>query len=244
MAIKEFSITVLLALSLAGCSSTPISNQEMSDEYGKAMSLVRVGQYDAAIKRFEVLKDSMDDPTHRGRAEMGHLYALYKKDDYDKVIEYSARIIKQYPVHSELVYAVYLRAMSYQQQGNQELLLVLDQMSPSGEYPVALRKAYAEFTILIKRFPDSNYARDAHSSLQSIRKQLARFELHAAQFYMVQGDYEEVLRRARYINEYYANLGVRKQALALMEKAYAAMEKSGKAKRIARELEELEASSN
>ena len=238
---KGFSVTVLLALTLAGCSSAPISSQQMSDGYSEAMAQVQEGEYDAAIKSFETLKENVDNPVQRGRAEMGHLYVLYKKHNYDDVIAYAGRIIEQYPEHPDLVYAVFLRAMSYQQKGEQKLSQVLEQMAPNGVYPIELRKAYSEFSIIIKRFPDSGYAREAHTSLAFIRKQLARYELHAAQYFMVQGDYKEVLRRARYINEYYAHPEVRKQALGLMEKAYAAMENTSKAKQVARELEDLSA---
>lgn len=239
----RFLFLLLLPLFLlGGCSTTTVSENELASGYEAAMHKIQQGYFQDAIAQLENLKQQTEEPRIRGRLEMGLIYAFYKKGDFNQVIQRADSFFKQYPTHPQSAYVIFLRAMAYQKQGDAHLQKLMDKLSPAGEYPEELRHAYNEFAKLIKRYPDSAFAEEAHKHLPLIRQKLARFELHNARFDLMQERYQEVLRRARYVQEYYKNPLVRKEALSLMEKAYQALDQPDRAKKVARQIKELEES--
>lgn len=238
---KQILITSLTLFLLMGCTSTPETDNKQPSEYQAAMKLVHSGQYDAALETLQKIYERDESSTQRAQAEMGMIFANYKKGDFEQVDMISANVLKTYPTHPELAYVLFLRGMSLQIQGEKEITKLFEQHIPSGKYPEKLRDAYGEFVKLIKRYPDTIYATEAHKRLPSIRDNLAYYELHVAKYYLVQGDNEEVIKRARYVKEYYESFLVRKKALNLMKKAYTAMDDKSRLKIINEALLQLEA---
>lgn len=236
----------ILALSfvfflLLGCTATPDSETSKLTDYESAMKLVHSGQYDAALEILQSIYEKNESVDSRVQAEMGMIFANYKKGDFEQVEKISASVIKTYPTHPQLSYVLFLRAMSLQFEGEKEIAKLFEQHIPSGEYPEQLRRAYNEYVKLIKSYPDTIYATEAHKRLPSIRDNLAYFELHIAKYYLVQGDNEEVIKRARYVKEYYDSRLVRKKALNLMKRAYTAMDNKAQVKKVDEALQELNA---
>jgi len=231
----------MAVLLLTACASTPSEPQANIDaaQYSEAMDLVRSGYYDDALIRLRKLQKETDSPKSRAQVELSIAYTLYKKGEYDQAFKDCERFVEKYPGNEGLPYARYLQGLILSRQGEQHLSKIMEHMNPGDDYPEELRQAYGYFSEVVKNYPESAYTKDAIHQSTRLRIQLAEFELYAARFELIQGDYREALSRARYVNEYFSDPAVRKKALEMMVKIYQEAGKEDKARLIQRELEEL-----
>jgi len=90
--------------------------------------------------------------------------------------------------------------------------------------PASSLWACEDFSELVKRYPDSQYAEDARLRMKHLRNVLAEHEIHVAQYYMRRGAFVAAANRARYVVEKYARTPSIPDALVIMAKAYKVME--------------------
>jgi len=84
--------------------------------------------------------------------------------------------------------------------------------------------AFEDFSDLVYRYPDSQYAADAKLRMKHLRNVLAEHEVHVARYYMRRGAYIAAANRARYVIEKYARTPSIPDALVIMAKAYKILE--------------------
>jgi outer membrane protein assembly factor BamD len=232
---------LMVVLLLTACASTPSEPQANIDaaKYSEAMDLVRSGYYDDALIRLRDIQKDTKSPKSRAQVELSIAYTLYKKGEYDLAFKDSERFVEKYPDNEGLAYATYLQGLIRSRQGEQHLSKIMEHMSPGDDYPEELRQAYSHFSEVVKKYPDSAYAKDAIHQSTRLRVQLAEFELYAARAELIKGNYREALRRARYVNEYFSDPAVRKKALEMIVKIYKEAGQEDQARLIQRELDEL-----
>ena len=76
---------------------------------------------------------------------------------------------------------------------------------------------------LVKRYPDSRYAKDATLRMTYLVNTLANHELHVARYYMKRTAYVAALNRAKYVLETYPDSPAIEEALVIMISAYDAL---------------------
>ena len=84
------------------------------------------------------------------KAALMAAYSYYVQDYYGDSIAELERFIKVYPLHKDLVYAYYLLSICYYEQ-------IVDEKKDLQ----AIIKAKENFQIIIKNYPDTEYAMDA-----------------------------------------------------------------------------------
>jgi len=82
------------------------------------------------------------------------------------------------------------------------------------------RASFSDFAQLLARFPDSPYAADARARMVHLRNQLARHEIHVANYYFKRGAYLAAANRGRYVVENFQKTTAVPDALAVMVQAY------------------------
>jgi outer membrane protein assembly factor BamD len=224
---KPLSLILLAGvISLAGCATAPSdqSAQDNSvDQYRLAMTEAGQGQYDQALDKLRAISHSPDNDIDRDRAEVGIAYVLYKQGKYDEAEKAATAFIKDRPEAAQQVYVRYLRALIVFARGDKEYQQLMGNMNPGDVYPEDLRTAYAQFSDLLERYPESDYSEDAINKAELIRGQLARYELHIARAQLSEGNYQDALSRARYVDEYYPLPEFQLPAVKLMKQAYEAL---------------------
>ena len=80
--------------------------------------------------------------------------------------------------------------------------------------------AFAEFSQLLARYPDSAYAPDARQRMVHMRNMLARNEIHVANYYFRRGAYMAALNRGKYVVEHMQQTPSVADGLAIMAQAY------------------------
>ncbi len=193
--------------------------------YAEARGTLDSGSYSKAVKLYEILEAKFPFGTYGQQAILDLAYAYYKNNEPDAAISTVQRFIKLYPQNSHVDYAYYLKALVNFQRGKGlvERILPIDE---SRRDTTSALQAFQDFSELVKRYPDSQYAEDSKLRMTHLRNIMAQHEVHVAQYYMRRGAFIAAANRAQYVVEKYARTPSMPDALVIMAKAYKIMELS------------------
>jgi len=213
-------VTLYTLTILSGCSGDPITdNWPVEVLYQEAKDALDVGDYETAIKYYEILEARYPFGKYAQQAQLDIIYAYYKYEEPESALVAADRFIKLYPRHQNVDYVYYLKGLINFEldQGMLDRFLPLDH---SQRDPTASKRAFQEFAELIRRFPNSRYSQDARQRMIHLRNQLAQHELHVAKFYMKRSAYLAAANRAQTVVQAYPRTPAVPEALVIMAKAY------------------------
>ena len=226
--LKHLMTLLLLAALLAGCASLDeeadgTKGWSADKLYEEARRNLQDANYERAIDLYEKLEARYPFGRHAQHALLESAYAYYKQDEPDTALATLDRFLKTYPRHPNLDYALYLKGLVNFNRGNSfiERLVRLD---PSERDPGAARDAFFDFQELVRRFPDSRYAPDAAKRMHYLRNNLARYEVHVADYYMRRQAYVAAANRAQYVIEKFEKTPAIPDALEILIRAYRKLE--------------------
>jgi outer membrane protein assembly factor BamD len=119
-------------------------------------------------------------------------YAQYEAGNYGEAIIAADRFIQLHPGHRDIAYAYYLKAISYYVQ-------IVD----IGRDQKTTELALKALDDVIRRFPDSKYARDAKLKLDFTRDHLAGKEMEIGRYYLKRGQYLAAMNRFKRVIDNY-----------------------------------------
>lgn len=215
---------LLLAAFLTGCASTGDADDEtygmtVAELYQEAKKLLTAAEYESAIKYYEKLESRFPYGIYAERARLEVAYAYYKDNNTETAIISADRFIKLHPNHENVDYAYYLRGLA-SFTGTDSFLDRLFNQEASERDPKSIRRAFNYFSELVQRFPKSRYVGDAIKRMKSLRENLARYEIHVANYYQRHKAYLAAANRAKYVIENYQGSQSIPDALAIMINAY------------------------
>ena len=224
---KKIIISFFIIM-LSGCSYF----QDKGDEterwtaerlYAEARSALDSGSYDKAVELYEKLEARFPFGTFGQQAILDLAYAYYRNDEPDAAVSTAERFIKLYPQNAHVDYAYYLKGLANMQRGKgfTERFLPIDEAQRDSTSSLW---AFEDFSDLVIRYPNSQYAEDAKLRMKHLRNILAEHEIHVAQYYMRRGAFVAAANRARYVIEKYARTPSIPDALVIMAKAYKVMD--------------------
>ena len=232
---KNLSLMLLiLSLSLtSGCSWMGFGDDEPAEEesagltekdfYEKIQSSLNASNWNVAISNLQLLESQFPFGKYAEQGQLELIYAHYKSGDYESSIASSDRFVRLHPQHPNVDYAFYVKGLSQISQtgGFLDSFIPTDSsMRDIGE----ARTAFATLTELLSRFPTSPYAADARKRLVSLRNQLARAEIHVANYYFSRSAYLAAANRGQYVVENFQQSPAVPDGLAVMAQAYYLLE--------------------
>ncbi len=215
----------LLAIVLiSGCSLLPKQKDETKDWtaskfYAEASAALKEGDYEQAIKYYEGLEARFPFGRYAMQAQLDVAYAYYKYEEPDSAIAALDRFIKLHPRNPHVAYAHYLKGIV----NFNRSLGFLERFVPgdsSQRDPGSALDSFKDFSELVEKFPDSEYAADARKRLIYLRNNLARHEIHVARYYLERGAYVAAANRCVYVLEKYQRTPAVRDALEIMIQAY------------------------
>jgi outer membrane protein assembly factor BamD len=215
----------LLLLVISGCardnfSSDSISQGKYSEKqlFTQAESSLAKGDYSNAVRYYEGLDSQYPFGQYAEQAQISLTYAYYKKGDYPATIAAADRYVHLYPRAAQVDYAYYMKGLANfeQDHGTFTRYLPLDH---SLRDPGTAREAFNDFSVLVRRFPESKYVADAKQHMVYLRNMFARYELNVAEYYYDKRAYVAAVNRANYLVENYGTAPQAERALVLMVKA-------------------------
>lgn len=216
------------ALALTACQSRSSRREELAyverpveQLYNQAAAELDNRDYENAVLLFNEVERQHPYSEWARRAMVMTAFAHYQARHYDEAIEGARRYLALHPGGSEADYAYYLIAVSY-----------FDQITDVGRDQAITEQARDAFMDVIRRFPESQYARDATVKLDMVRDQLAGKDMEVGRWYLRNNQTLAAIKRfgtvvKKYdttshapealhrLVEAYLTLGLRDQALAV-----------------------------
>ncbi len=179
-------------------------------------------QYATAVKRLEALESMYPFSDFAESAELDLIYAYYKNEDYPSAAASAERFTHMYPRSAHVDYAYYMKALANFQQIRGALANVLP-MDESWRDTGTQAQSYADFSLLVQRFPDSKYKPDSLQRMIYLRNLFAQREMNAANYYFKRKMYVASAERASYLIKTYPQASSAEEAMALLYRANKAM---------------------
>ncbi len=209
------SALAALAVILAACAGDeePVYvEQPVESLYNNAMDLLLDEQYLLAAQAFDEVERQHPYSLWATRAQIMATFAYYQADSYDDAILAGQRFVELHPGHRDVAYAYYLIAMSY-----------YEQISDVGRDQRMTELALQSLDEVVRRFPDTKYARDASLKIDLARDHLAGKEMSIGRYYLERDQYVAALTRFRRVIERYQTTSHVPEALHRLTEVYLAL---------------------
>ena len=139
-------------------------------------------------------------------------YTYYLQNKYDEAILTARRFIALYPGNKRAPYAFYLIAMCQ-----------YERISDVKRDQLTTELAQQALVDVIRRYPESDYARDAILKLDLTRDHLAGKEMDVGRYYLKRGHYVAAsVRFSNVIKNFPRTCGIMKLSAILLAKNHAA----------------------
>ena len=205
------------ALALAACSGKDDDNktyveQPVEQLYNQALDALGAGQYKTAAKGFEEVDRQHPYSVWATKAQIMAAFSFYQANKYDDAILALDRFIQLHPGHRDIAYAYYLKALCY-----------YEQISDVGRDQRITEQALNSLADVVKRFPETGYARDARLKVDLAIDHLGGKEMDIGRFYQRQRQYVAAINRYRMVIEKYQTTTHTPEALHRLVECYLAL---------------------
>ncbi|NVK20204.1 MAG: outer membrane protein assembly factor BamD [Methylocystaceae bacterium] len=217
----------LLALSLlTACSSDGEEDvyveSPVEELYNDGHNALLAKEYEVAAQKFDEVERQHPYSIWATKAQLMAAYAHYENEKYDEAVIALDRFIQLHPSNKDVPYATYLKGLSY-----------YEQISDVGRDQLMTDEAQKTFRDLIKRFPNSKYARDARIKLDLTIDHLAGKEMEIGRYYTSRNQCIAALNRFKNVIQKYQTTTHVPEALHRMIECYIQLGLDDEAKRTA-----------
>jgi len=217
--VRLLLLTTLMAL-VSACASN--RQEEVLPEksyYDNARQAMNSGNFNEAEQNLNSLETYYPFGRYAEQAQLDLIYARYQNLDLEGARAAAERFLRLNPQSEHADYALYMRGLaSY----NLDVGLASRYfpIEVSARNPGEQTRAFRDFSELLNRYPDSEYAADARQRMIAIRNRMAELEIHAARYYIKREAYVAANNRARYVIENYPTAPATEEALVILAETY------------------------
>lgn len=226
MRLSAATFLVICVLALTACKTSEAYSAYQGQSDQQIFSLgehhLSRGNSEAAIRDFEALDALYPFGEYSQQAQLDIILAYYKHGDTDEALAAADRYIRLYPRGPNVDYAYYMKGLI--NLGPEEGWIDRWIRAEKAQLDVTgLEQAFNDFSLLIQRFPNSQYTPDARQRMVYIRNLLAQHQLFLAEYYLERKIYVAAANRASEVVQHYPGAPQVIPALAVMVKAYRAL---------------------
>jgi outer membrane protein assembly factor BamD len=224
----------LLAAGLGACGTLgggqrQRENLQYSDEpvaqlYNRASDYLDRRRWPEALAVYQEVERQHPYSSWARRAMLMEAYAHYQARQYDEAITDAQRFISLHPGNESAPYAYYLVAICH-----------FERILDVGRDQATTERALEALNDVVRRYPDSAYARDARLKLDMVYDQLAGKEMEVGRFYLTRDQHLAAINRFRNVieNENYQRTSHVPEALHRLVEAYLSVGMIEEAQRMA-----------
>src|SRR4029450_3727455 len=213
-------------LSISGCGSAGddknYGEQPVEVLYNRALDDLGAQEYKAAAKGFEEVDRQHPYSVWATKAQIMAAFAYYQSNKYDEAIIALDRFIQLHPGHRDIPYAYYLKALCY-----------YEQISDVQRDQRVTQQALDALAEVVKRFPETPYARDARLKVELAIDHLAGKEMSIGRYYQKNEQYVGAINRYRVVIERYQTTTHVPEALHRLVECYLSLGVRSEAKETA-----------
>ena len=222
MSLKILTLLMLpLVVPLGGCSyfssdDVPSANAVAADPpgqlYAQADAAMSDGKFSTAAKKFEEVDREHPYSPHARRAIVMAAFSHFKNGDYNDAIKGGRRYTTLHPGTKEASLAHHVIASSY-----------FAQIKDPARDQRITKAALKELEILVRRYPDSEYAKTARNRIRISRDVLAAAEMNVGRYYLRRSNYLAAVNRFKKVVTDYQTTSQVEEALMRLTEAYMAL---------------------
>ncbi len=212
----RYAFLAAAAFTLAACSSDnkdefadPYAGRSAASIYQEGEAQLNDGEPVQAGETFEELERVHPYSEWSKRAMIMAAYSYYQAGAFDRAIGAAQRYLNFFPSDPDSPYAQYLIGMSWYDQ-------IVDVERDQG----ATRNALQELEQVVRRYPGSEYAREAQLKIDLTRDQLAGKEMLIGRYYLGQQHYIAAINRFKVVLSRYQTTSHVPEALHRLVEAY------------------------
>ena len=195
-------LVCIIILILFGSCSKEVSKKDLIKEkslelqveeaYREGIEALNDGDVLFAAKKFNEAEILFPQAVSAPQSALMAAYSYYTQDYYGDAIAELKRFLKVYPTHKDLGYAYYLLAICYYEQ-------IVDEKKDLQ----AIINAKENFNIILKNYPNTEYAIDAEFKIDLINDILAAKEMYLGRYYFERKKWIPAISRFREIIDKY-----------------------------------------
>lgn len=223
--VKNIVGLVLLSFVLVACGGSKEDRyvaQDVEVLYNLGQDQIKRRRFTFAAAAFDEVERQHPYSVWARRAQLMSAYAHYSAGAYDDSILAAERFLTLYPGSPSASYAHYLIALGH-----------YEQIVDVGRDQSSTDQARSALIEVIRRYPDSDYARDAKLKLDLTEDHLAGKDMEVGRFYMKRKEYISALTRFQAVVKNYETTSHVPEALHRMVESYLALGVEPEAERVA-----------
>lgn len=206
-----------LALGLAACDvfdeeEDVYAEQPVEQLYNQALDQLVSSNYQEAAKLFDEVERQHPYSVWASKAQVMAAFSHYQRNAYDDAINALDRFIQLHPGNQDIEYAYYLKAISY-----------YEQISDVGRDQKMTQLALRSLDEVVRRFPESKYARDAALKVDLARDHLAGKHMSIGRYYQGKGEFLGAINRFRLVIQEYQTTTHVPEALHRLVECYVSL---------------------
>ena len=183
---------------------------QMIEAYNEGLKEFNSGDIFFAAKKFNEVELLYPQSIWASRSTLMAAYSYYSQLYFTDAIIELERFLDKYKNHPNTDYAYYLLAICHYNQ-------IVDEKKDLGE----IVKAKQYFTLLIKEYPNTDFAEDAKFKLELVEEILASKELYLANYYLDREKWIPAMNRyKKIVNEYNTTIFIEEALYRLVELNY------------------------
>lgn len=232
MDMKKIAILLSVStLALAACShdkrtdpeTVAIQKERPAEQiYSEAMTAYRNEEYQKASKLFDEVERQHPYSDYATQAQIKSAEAAYESLRYDEAILALDRFIELHPGSDQVDYAYYLKAMCY-----------YEQITDVARDQQMTKDALEALNVVIDRFPDSKYRRDAELKRDLALDHLAGKEMEIGRYYLKRNEINAAISRFTSVIKNYQTTTHVPEALLRLVEGYSILGLKDEATRVA-----------
>ncbi|MEM9168910.1 MAG: outer membrane protein assembly factor BamD [Pseudomonadota bacterium] len=216
--LRTSGLLLCIAAALAGsaCSSSRRTQarfdyveQPVEQIYSRATDSLERRRWDESIALFEEVERQHPYSAWARRAMLMKAFTRYQANDYDEAVAAIDQFIALHPGNKDAAYAYYLKSMCF-----------YEQIRDVGRDQDITNNAVTALNDVIRRYPASEYARDARLKLDLTYDHLAGKEMYVGRFYLRQSKHIAAINRFKYVVSNYQRTSHVPEALHRLVEAY------------------------
>ncbi len=222
--LRLITTSFFIAIVISGCSSKKNSKPKVADKppvalYQDASLALESANFEKASEILEALDSRYPFGPHSEQVQLDLIYTYYKRNEMALALANIDKFIRLNPTHKDLDYVYYIRGLTNLTVDDQffQNLFGIDRFNRDQSYS---QRAFKDFNHVLKYYPQSEYAKDAHQRMIYLKDRVARYEVAIAEWYIKREAYIAAINRSKIVLNNYPDTKSVQDALEIMIQAY------------------------
>lgn len=165
-------------------------DEPVAQLYNRGIDAIETQRYPQALAAFEEVERQHPYSSWARRSMLMEAFVHYQARQYDSSIEDAQRFVSLHPGNDSAPYAYYLIAICH-----------FERITDVGRDQGTTERALAALNDVVRRYPETAYARDARLKIDMVYDQLAGKEMSVGRFYLERDQHLAAINRFRTVIE-------------------------------------------